>query len=401
MLDMTLSAVIALLLAVLFAAAIVMSWRSIVSAARTDKALIAAESARLAALSEEVKALTAEEGEARERELSLVSIYELTKKMSRSLTFDGIFTVFSAFLNENFSFSTCDLLVLDYPENAEPCLGRRYRVLKEAPAKSEAPGDREKAIDYNGLIRLFLHDPKNVCISRDDPRAFESLGISDNGIATFVGVPLLSEKKVVAILVFENLPKADFESAVILSMQFALEIKKVLLYETVERLSVTDSLTGLYVRRYFFERLHEEIERSRSYGFVFAFLMVDIDDFKKCNDEYGHLVGDVVLRDVARLMKENVREIDLVARYGGEEFAIVLPETGLEGAKHAAERIRKRIAEHTFKAYDEKLKVTISAGMAFYPGDAIAAALLVEKADQALYKAKWTGKNLVCVYGKQ
>jgi len=204
----------------------------------------------------------------------------------------------------------------------------------------------------------------------------------------------------VGVLAFENLPKADFEKAVLLSMQFALEIKKVLLYETVERLSVTDSLTGLYVRRYFFERFGEEVERSRSYALSFAFLMIDIDDFKRCNDTYGHLVGDVVLKNVARIMKEHVREIDLVARYGGEEFALVLPETTLEGARHAAERIRKTIAEHIFKAYDEKVQVTISAGIAMYPGDADDVAELVERADKALYKAKRSGKNVVCIYKK-
>jgi len=347
-------------------------------------------------LSEELARIVTEEENVKEQELSLVNVYEITKKMSGSLTFDGIFSVFSSFINDNFSFSTCDLLILnrDIPT---PRVERRYRVLKGSTGGSVP----EKPVDYQNLIGLFAGDPREICISRDtDPRAFAELNLRGDGINTFLAVPLLSDRSIAAILTFENVPKEDFEKFIILSMQFALEIKKVLLYETVERLSVTDSLTGLYVRRYFFERFNEELQRSKSYKLNFAFVMIDIDNFKICNDTYGHLVGDVVVKDSARIMKENVREIDLVARYGGEEFALVLPETGREGAKYAAERIRKRIAEHVFKAYDEKLKVSISAGVAIYPDDADNAMELVEKADSALYKAKRSGKNVVCEYTK-
>jgi diguanylate cyclase (GGDEF)-like protein len=128
--------------------------------------------------------------------------------------------------------------------------------------------------------------------------------------------------------------------------------------------------------------------------------MIDIDGFKNCNDSFGHLVGDVVLRDVARLMRESVREIDLVARYGGEEFSVVLPETGRSEARIVAERVRKRIEENDFRAYDETLKMTISVGVSAYPDDSSDADGLIEAADEALYAAKAAGKNIVCEYGK-
>jgi diguanylate cyclase (GGDEF)-like protein len=124
--------------------------------------------------------------------------------------------------------------------------------------------------------------------------------------------------------------------------------------------------------------------------------MMDIDDFKACNDKYGHLVGDVVLKEISRMIRESVREIDLVARYGGEEFSLILPETDRKGAILAAERIRKRIAQHVFSAYDEKLNVTVSAGLAVYPEDASDIERLIGKADAALYRAKNSGKNIIC-----
>ncbi len=316
------------------------------------------------------------------KELAIVNLYEITKKMSEGLRLDDVFKVFSAFLKDNFVFQRCNLLILNM-EGPDKRLDRIYSVWKEDEVKSTGP-----ITDYDELIKQILIKPKEIYISKNE--------------GTFTAMPLfLSEKNVVGILAVESLAREDLERFAILSMQFALEMKKVLLYETVERLAITDSLTGLYVRRYFFERLHEEAQRSKRYKFSFALLMIDIDDFKRCNDAYGHLVGDVILRDIAHIMKTNVREIDIASRYGGEEFIILLPETETEGAKLAAERLRKKIEENIFMAYDEKLKVTISTGISLYPKDTADAKELIEEADMALYAAKRSGKNIVCEYKKE
>ena len=145
------------------------------------------------------------------------------------------------------------------------------------------------------------------------------------------------------------------------------------------------------------ERLQGEVDRCKRFNLKLSFLMIDVDFFKRFNDDYGHLVGDVVLKHVAATIKASTREVDLVGRYGGEEFGVLLVETDQSHAAAAAERIRSAIAERAFTAYDEILKVTISAGCATYSPLRNEAALIVEAADAALYEAKHRGRNQVCV----
>jgi len=348
-------------------------------------------------LSSRLEELEADEREIKEDELLIINLYEITKKMSPSLKFADIFNVFSAFLKANFAFRKCDLLILNWEDTSLPRLERIYSVWQEG-GDAKAP---KQFANYDKLIKAFLENPQNIYASRDtDAKLLDALGIEDPLVYTYAAIPLSSDCKLAAVLSLENLPREDLEKFFILSMQFALEIKKVLLYERLEKLAITDSLTGLYLRRYFYERLNEELQRSRRHKSGFAFLMLDIDDFKRANDTCGHLVGDVILKDIGHIIKDSVREIDLVSRYGGEEFALVLPDTDTAGAMLVADRIRKRVEEHVFKAYDEQLKMTISAGIAAYPSDSADADDLIEKADTALYDAKKMGKNVVCSYKK-
>ncbi len=180
----------------------------------------------------------------------------------------------------------------------------------------------------------------------------------------------------------------------ILLNQLNLCLERISLYTQFQELSIHDSLTGAYNRRYFMERFHEEIERAKKFAFKFSFLMVDIDFFKSVNDTYGHIVGDVVLREVARILKENLREIDFLARYGGEEFAIILTETDKVDAIMVAKRIVRKVAHTPIRAFDEVIKVTVSIGLASYPENTRYPDMLIEVADRALYKAKESGRNI-------
>jgi diguanylate cyclase (GGDEF)-like protein len=180
-----------------------------------------------------------------------------------------------------------------------------------------------------------------------------------------------------------------------LAGQAAVSIENVGLHETVERQAVTDELTGLFNRRRFQEVMATEVERSKRFQNQVGLVVLDIDDFKLINDTYGHQQGDLVLREVARVLRESSREIDEPARYGGEELAVVLPHTDLEGAYNLAERVRTGIESLELPLLDGmgSIGVTASFGVAAMPGSADGTRSLFQAADDALYRAKRAGKN--------
>jgi len=165
----------------------------------------------------------------------------------------------------------------------------------------------------------------------------------------------------------------------------------------LERLSVTDALTGLYNRRLLLETMAHEVQRSKRTAQPFSALMLDIDSFKAFNDTHGHQAGDRALVMVAQVIRESVRVLDTVARYGGEEFVVVLPETDLAGAADTAERIRSAIESSRLSLGEKDVSVTLSIGVAEFPADGAAVDLIIGSADQALYRAKEGGRNRVAL----
>lgn len=163
----------------------------------------------------------------------------------------------------------------------------------------------------------------------------------------------------------------------------------------LEQLSVTDELTGLWNRRYLWDRLSEEITKANRFHQTVCCLMIDIDDFKIINDTHGHITGDSVLIEIGRILKSQCRTHDLLARFGGEEFIMLLHQTDLEGAVLLARRLVKSVEKHKFTTEDQKpFRVTVSIGVATYPAEDTASMNdLVKKADEGLYQAKRKGKN--------
>jgi two-component system cell cycle response regulator len=167
-------------------------------------------------------------------------------------------------------------------------------------------------------------------------------------------------------------------------------------HEEIYRMTIVDGLTQIHNKRYLYEALEREVLRARRHGRPLSILMFDIDFFKRVNDQYGHLAGDYVLRELARVVQGRIRRDEVFARYGGEEFVIALPETPLEGGVSLAQNLRARVAEHTFVFQGERIPVTVSIGAAVLSPDDKTATELVQRADEKLYEAKRGGRNRVC-----
>ncbi len=218
---------------------------------------------------------------------------------------------------------------------------------------------------------------------------------------SLIEVPLLSSNKVIGILRMDSsagsfYTQDDLRLMDILGGLGSVAIQNALLYSWVQDLAIRDSLTGLFVRRYFLKRLHEEIKRATRKGDSIAFFMLDIDRFKWYNDKYGHATGDIVLKSIANIITKGLHEGDLASRYGGEEIAIVLYGTDAKKAHKRAENLRKEIEEHAIVVRRERHNVTVSIGVSVYPKDSVVEDDLVKTADDRLYKAKSMGRNKVC-----
>jgi diguanylate cyclase (GGDEF)-like protein len=177
----------------------------------------------------------------------------------------------------------------------------------------------------------------------------------------------------------------------------ALAIENVRLRAETKRAAAVDYLTGVYNRREFERRLEAEIRRIARHGGEVALVLLDADDFKYCNDSYGHQAGDQVLQALAARVQAVIRSEDTAARYGGDEFAVVLPQTNVAGACAVAEKIQRELQQLCFGWADDGWRLSVSIGVACSE-DEVSSSLLLQKADRALYQAKGAGKNQICVW---
>jgi diguanylate cyclase (GGDEF)-like protein len=260
---------------------------------------------------------------------------------------------------------------------------------------------QESLIANDGPGKEIIENHQPVIIFEPDKFLGVNVNPSQININTWLGIPLLYQNLLTGILSLSSITENAYDQdhirlAAAFADQAAITIENVRLFQETKRLATTDGLTGVNNRRYFFEIATLEFERSKRYSRPLSVIMLDIDNFKNVNDQFGHRSGDMVLKLVAEGILSSVRAVDIVGRYGGEEFAIFLPEILTTGARHMAERIRLKIANEEIDIDGEKIRITASLGIAGLDKSPITSLdKMLHRADIALYAAKKAGRNRV------
>ncbi len=217
-----------------------------------------------------------------------------------------------------------------------------------------------------------------------------------SNVTSILCLPLIASDEAIGVINItnkfggEHFTSEDLELLTALGNQAAVAINKATLHE----MATTDELTSLHIRRYFNVKLNLDLKRAQRYRHSLSLALCDLDHFKSVNDAYGHRMGDAVLQAVAQLLVKNLRDTDSPSRFGGEEFAVILPETGIQGAAVLCERIRRTVEGMTLEGLHQK--ITISIGIAAFPQHASTMEELIDVADKELYRAKNKSRNRVC-----
>lgn len=273
--------------------------------------------------------------------------------------------------------------------------GREFGIFQH---RGLLPQEKEIFKLKGTLLDMAIKNNRHVYIS--DVRNYNSpiLPLKTESVGSLFILPLFYEKDLQGILVSflektNALSPHQIELLEVLGNQASTSIANAKFHAEIERLAITDGLTGLFNHRYFQERLAQEFNRLQRFSEPISLLLIDIDHFKKINDTYGHPVGDLVLKGVSENIKKTMRNIDIPARYGGEEFAVILLGTDTKGALNMAERLRKTVMNTSFSADNAMFHVTVSIGISTYPEAGEKKEEFIERADKALYHAKRSGRN--------
>jgi diguanylate cyclase (GGDEF)-like protein len=256
------------------------------------------------------------------------------------------------------------------------------------------------------LLEAISRERGGIAFSKVQARLFTPGGAASQAppeavLGGFAAFPIVTNSRLSGLLAVAGKPVAriNAETEAFLAQianQAQIVMENSRLFDRIKNLSIRDGLTNLYNHRHSIELLTNEFERVGRYETGVSLLMVDIDHFKRINDAHGHPVGDSVLREVARVLKDTLRAVDSLGRYGGEEFIAILPHTSHDEALQTADRLRRAIEEHLFRCAGKELRTTVSVGVASFPSDTVdAPADLVREADKALYRAKEGGRNRV------
>lgn len=337
---------------------------------------------------------------------------EINRRTSELNSFVDISTDLYSILNENQLFSTLKKIIdgrvgASRIEILYPTGEGRYAI---DTTSGNADGDYGSMVlkTDSELFELMSKNPRPLLL----PLAASGLKEEDEFLkpALKSGFQVISplgigDEAGCLLLIGEKKNKSPYDDSDINFISVIANIASLALaniqqFATIEKLSYTDSMTGIFNYRYFYKRLGEEILRAKRYNRELSLVILDIDNFKLFNDNYGHQTGDMVLKSTAELITRAIRSIDIVSRYGGEEFCIIMPDTGEKSGRIFIERLRNEIAEFKFQSSTvaENMSITVSVGCSVFPLHATATDRLIYCADMALLKAKSLGRNKAIMF---
>ncbi|MEW6002454.1 MAG: sensor domain-containing diguanylate cyclase [Nitrospirota bacterium] len=337
----------------------------------------------------------------------LQALIELTHLLSSTLKPKEVLYLIVKKISEIINVTRCSIICIDIDEPRYANVVSTFEDPRITNMKIDLHKYPEimKALSLKGpvIIRDALRDP----LMKEVRDMIEPIGIR-----SIVVIPITFHDEVIGTLLLRTSRKSHVFTPreIRLCIAFANASAKALynafLYDRLEKektrlekISLTDYLTGIYNIRYFYNRLEEEFSRAERYSIPLSCMLFDIDYFKKINDTYGHRVGDIVLREFAQFVKMHTRKSDVFARYGGEEFILLLPQTSMKGAIAEADRLKRAIKEHQFKALKDKSGITVSIGIACSPHEKIRNYDdLITYADNALFRAKNRGRDQIATY---
>ena len=330
------------------------------------------------------------------RDLSLLN--EINNQMTSSINIEELLKIMAKSLQPVADLSAVAIM-LDDAENPLYSMNLFKPISK----------DHFESISRNTLTALTAENGKSISISKlklslNNRSMMQSLGKTSEEPLEMESFPLRVKGNVLGVVSVCTAPnqvllqrELDLFETIFGSMGIAVE--NALLHETMKHQALTDGLTGLYNHRTFQDFLDKEMLRSVREGKKLSLLIIDIDFFKKINDNYGHPTGDQVLKHVVKELNESMRPYDVICRYGGEEFSAILRDVGSETAQSIAERLRSKIEEAPYQNGTATIPITVSMGVATYPEEDISTKpSLIEAADKALYQAKQGGRNRVVVF---
>jgi len=324
-------------------------------------------------------------------------IFDLLTQINLSQSESEILNKFRNIINYYFKYDCLTISVIN-PD------GKNAKIKLIDGIKKHIPS--ENNFNINGTINGLPYIKDEII--NDSNKKYNLFRFSSNDTKSelqnnFLGIPIYLNETLWGAILIESFGKQAFNSreqrllgliakAMQTSMSWFVE------YQNIYEDAIKDGLTGLLNHKTYIDRAGEEIERARRFQHQLVFLIYDLDKFKRINDTLGHPYGDYVIKTTAKIIKDNVRSIDLVARYGGEEFSVVLVNTNKEAATTVAKRIVRNIAEHNFSMNSKEVDMTISCGLSEYPKDSDKLKDLIQYADEGLYKTKDNGGNDVTIY---